>query len=145
MPRLHDPLRHWSLDSGRKEDAQETPADAERGSLRHRPKRRIQYEPMSLHCTQCDRNTDCGICPRCASNLAPEPARPDKAVFASTDWVGALATRWERRLAESSGTTRDALDCGRILQLRECCDELRAEMESAPTDEAHPLTGDKTQ
>jgi len=70
-----------------------------------------------------------------ANNGEHEPALPDKAVFASTDWVGALATRWERRLAESSGTTRGALDCGRILQLRECCDELRAEMESAPTGE----------
>jgi hypothetical protein len=80
---------------------------------------------------QCSEHRD--VCPLCAVPLVCEPARPDRAVFASTDWVGALATRWERRLAESSGTTRDALDCGRILQLRECCDELRAEMESAPT------------
>ncbi len=43
---------------------------------------------MSLHCSQCDWNTDCGICPRCASNLVPAPALPDMAVFASTDMVG---------------------------------------------------------
>ena len=63
-----------------------------------------------------------------ADNYVPEPARPDKAVFASTDMVLDLAKRWDRRLAESSGATRDSLDCGRTLQLRECCDELRAEL-----------------
>jgi hypothetical protein len=90
-----------------------------------------------IHCKYPIRNGECACTD--GNNLVPKPARP-KAMFASTDWVGALATRWERRLAESSGTTRDALDCGRILQLRECCDELRAEMESAPTDQAQRQT-----
>ena len=62
------------------------------------------------------------------NNLVPEPARPTSAESASTDMVLDLAKRWDRRLAESSGATRDALDCGRTLQLRECCDELRAEL-----------------
>ena len=84
-----------------------------------------------IHCEYPIRNGECACTDR--NNLVPKPARPDKAVFASTDWVGALAKRWERRLAESSGATRDAMDCGRTLQLRECCDELRAGMESAAT------------
>jgi hypothetical protein len=46
--------------------------------------------------------------------------------------LDALANRWERRLAENSGATRDALECGKKLQLRECLDELLAEMEGAP-------------
>lgn len=47
-----------------------------------------------------------------------------------------LAETWERRLAEKSGATRDALDCGRTIQLRECCDELRAELGKIQNDEA---------
>ena len=43
-----------------------------------------------------------------------------------------LAGRWELRLAEGSGPTRDALDCGRTLQLMECLDELRAELYKLP-------------
>jgi len=67
-------------------------------------------------------------CPWCSKPLAPEPARPTSAESAITDLVGALAKRWERTLTEGSGATRDAIDCGRTLQLRECCDELRAEL-----------------
>jgi hypothetical protein len=37
-----------------------------------------------------------------------------------------IAEIWERRLAEKRGATRDALECGRTLQLRKCLDELRA-------------------
>jgi hypothetical protein len=67
----------------------------------------------------------------CANNLVPAPA---KAVFASTDWVGALATRWERRLTEPGIPGADSEDVGWKAATRKCLDELRAEMESAPTD-----------
>jgi hypothetical protein len=55
-----------------------------------------------------------------------------------------LAETWERRLAEKRGATRDALDCGRTLQLRECCDELRAELGKIQNAKAMASADEKT-
>jgi len=49
---------------------------------------------------QCSEHRD--VCPLCAVPLVCEPARPDKAVFASTDLFGAEA---EHERAENLGKT----------------------------------------
>jgi len=46
--------------------------------------------------------------------------------------VRELAKTWERRLAEGSGPTDNAWTAAKTIQLRECCDELRAVIEKLP-------------
>jgi len=93
-----------------------------------------QAEPtkltMSLHKYGC-------FCHACMTTAGPAKNEANGTAETREDrfsaWVGALAKRWERRLREGSGPTYDPMQAGMTMQLRECLDELRAEMESAPT------------
>jgi len=73
----------------------------------------------------------------------PEPPREE--TLRSSDWVEALARRWERKIyLESDPYTDDDYKMGATSQLINCVNELRAEMASASTgaherdDEAKP-------
>ena len=74
---------------------------------------------------------------------APEGSEP-VAVLATEQYgvsdhqvgaIEAMAKRWERRLREGSGPSYDPMQAGMTMQLRECLDELRAEMEIEPATE----------
>ena len=60
---------------------------------------------------QCSEHRD--VCPLCAVPLVPEPARTDKAVFASTDCVGACPWCMEQ-------TDLRMVDCGTMHEQEQC-------------------------
>ena len=79
-------------------------------------------------CTNCNtEQSEDDRCGYCGSNLVIGTAHSGEEASMQRV-VRELAETWERRLAEKSGVTRDALECGQTLQLRTCLDELRAEI-----------------
>jgi hypothetical protein len=82
---------------------------------------------------QCSEHRD--VCPLCAVPLVREPARPDKAVFASTDWVGLLeaALRNATELEKAAARSGKAWHCYMVNATEYLRTALEAERGRCPT------------
>ena len=95
----------------------------------------------------CDIET---VCQQCGNNLVPEPARPDRAVFASTAWVAALAKIVEsaRVIAQDLNQSHHFYTANRVSRVADAAAELQRKIESAATAEiqqpARPPSGSET-
>jgi hypothetical protein len=81
----------------------------------------------------CDIET---VCQQCGNNLVPEPALTDKAVFASTDWVAALAKIVEsaRVIAQDLKQSHYFYTATRVSRVADAAAELQRKIESAATE-----------
>ncbi len=87
-----------------------------------------------IHCEYPIRNGECACTD--GNNLVPEPALTDKAVFASTDWVGLLeaALRDATELEKAAARSGKAWRCYMLNATEYLRTALEAERGRCPTD-----------